>query len=87
MTGNDEELSIKAIEIVRDLMRKAAVECEKRGISLEDVAVAALYASVDIAQRYKGDPFGAVEWMRTGLDLMERQLMDRASKASRLSHP
>ena len=84
MTGNDEDISMKAIEIARDLMRKAAVECERKGISLEDVAVAALYASMDIAQRFKVDPtgFAALEWLRTGLDLCERQLLNTVSGQS-----
>jgi hypothetical protein len=77
MTGNDEDISVRAIEICRDLNRKAAVECERRGISLEDVALAALYSTFDIAQRFKGgDPFAAIEWLHTGADLMERQLME-----------
>ena len=40
--------------------------------------MASLYAAHDIAQNYKRDPFAAIEWMRTGLDLMERQLMEAA---------
>jgi hypothetical protein len=77
MTGSDEEVSVKAIELCRGLNRKAADEYEKRGVSLEDVAVAALYSTFDIAQRFKGgDPFAAIEWIRTGADLMERQLME-----------
>ena len=78
MTGDDEQISMKAIELTRDLCRRAAIECQARGISLEDVAVASLYAAHDIAQNFKGDPFAAIEWMRTGLDLMERQIMEGA---------
>ncbi|WP_155263729.1 hypothetical protein [Sphingomonas segetis] len=74
MTRDDEEISTKAIELTRDLCRRMAIECQARGISLEDVAVASLYAAHDIAQNFRGDPFAAIEWMRTGLDLMERQL-------------
>lgn len=76
MTGNNEEISIQAIELCRHFNLKAAVECERRGITLEDVTVAALYSLFDIVQRFKGgDPFAAVEWIRTGVDLMEQQLM------------
>jgi hypothetical protein len=79
MTGGDETLSMKAIELCRDLQRRAAIECERHGVSLEDAAVASIYASHDIAQRFNGgDPFAAIEWLRTGLDLMERQLMEGA---------
>jgi hypothetical protein len=75
MTGDDEDISINAIELTRDLCRRMAIECQARGISLEDVSVASLYAAHDVAQNFKGDPFAAIEWMRTGLDLMERQLL------------
>jgi hypothetical protein len=78
MTRDDEEISMKAIELTRDLCRRAALECHARGISLEDVSVAMLYASHDIAQNFRGDAFAAIEWMRTGLDLMERQLLELA---------
>ena len=55
----------------------AAIECEKRGISLEDVTLAALYSTIDIAERFEGgDPYAALDWIRTGAYLMERQLMD-----------
>lgn len=81
MTGGDEEISAKAIEVCRELNRKAALECERRGITLEDVTVAALYSLFDITQRFKGgDPFAAVEWIRTGADLLERQLMGAANE-------
>jgi hypothetical protein len=71
MTHDDEEISVRAIELCRDLNRKAAAECERRGVSLEDVTVAALYSLFDIAQRFKsGDAFAAIEWIRTGADLM-----------------
>ncbi|WP_395624269.1 hypothetical protein [Sphingomonas daechungensis] len=77
MTGNDEDISMKTIEVVRDFMRKAAARCcEHHGFSIEDVAVASIYSTFDIAQRFKSDPFGALEWLRTALDLMERQLME-----------
>jgi hypothetical protein len=42
MTRDDEEISMKAIELTRDLCRRAAIECQARGISLEDASVAML---------------------------------------------
>jgi hypothetical protein len=80
MTGDDESISMKAIELTRDLCRRAGLECQARGITVEDVAVASLYAAHDLAQNFKRDPFGAIEWMRTGLDLMERQIMDAGAE-------
>jgi hypothetical protein len=75
MTRNDEQISMKAIELTRDLCRRAAFECQARGITAEDVSVAILYAAHDIAQNFKQDRFAAIEWMRTGLDLMEAQIL------------
>lgn len=80
MTGNDEALSMKAIEIVRGLQRKAAAECEQRGISLEDAALGSAYASWDVALCLKRDPFLAVEFLRTTVDIIERQLLNRETK-------
>ncbi len=80
MTGNDEALSMKAIEIVRSLQRKAASQCEQRGITLEDAALGSVYAAFDIAQRFKGDPYAGIEWLRTGIDVIERQLLNRETK-------
>lgn len=76
VTGNNEDLSLKAIEIVRNLQRNAAARCETHGITLEDAALGSLHASFDIATRLKGDPHGSIEWLRTGLDVIERQLME-----------
>lgn len=79
MTGSNEEISIKAIELCRDLNRKAADEYQKRGITPEDISMASLFATFDIAQRRFGDdPFAAVEFLRTGADVLERQLIEGA---------
>lgn len=75
MTGNDEALSMKAIEIVRDLQRKLANQCLEKGISPEDIALGLLFGSFDVAEAAKGQGIAALEWLRTGLDLMERQVM------------
>ncbi len=76
MTGDDEALSIKAIGICRNLNRRAANECAKHGISPEDVSIAAIYSAFDIAATVKGDPVLAIEHLRTGIDLLERQIME-----------
>lgn len=75
MTGNDEALSVQAIGIVRGLQRQLANECHARGISPEDIALGCLHATFDIAESAKGEGIAAVEWMRTGLDVIERQVM------------
>jgi len=80
MTSKDEEISMKCIEIVRGIQRKAAVASEAHGISLEDAAIGSVYAAFDIAQRFKGDPYAGIEWLRTGIDVIERQLLTRETK-------
>lgn len=75
MTGNDEEVSVSAIDLCRNVNRKAANEYAARGISPEDIALAALYSAFDISEAAKGPGMAAVEWLRTGLDVIERQVM------------
>lgn len=75
MTGHDEHLSMSAINLCRNINRKAANEYAERGISPEDIALAALYSAFDIAEAAKGPGMAAVEWLRTGLDLIERQML------------
>ncbi len=75
MTGHDEMISEKAIGICRRLNRQLANECHAKGISPEDIALASLYAAFDIAEGAKGPGLVAVEWLRSGLDLIERQTM------------
>lgn len=75
MTNDDEHLSMSAIDLCRNINRKAANEYAARGISPEDIALASLYSAFDIAEAAKGPGMAAVEWLRTGLDLIERQVM------------
>lgn len=75
MTGNDEMTSAKAIGICRSLNRKLAAQCNAKGISGEDIALASLYSAFDIAEAAKGPGVVAIEWLRTGLDVIERQVM------------
>lgn len=78
MTNDDEQMSLSAIDLCRDINRKAANEYAAKGISPEDIALAALYSAYDIAEAAKGPGMIAVEWLRTGLDLIERQVMSGA---------
>ncbi len=84
MTGDDELISERDIEIVRNLQRKLANECHATGISPEDIALASLYSAFDIAEGAKGPGLSAVEWLRTGLDVIERGQMLDGDHPSRL---
>lgn len=75
MTGDDENLSMSAIDLCRNINRKAANEYAAKGVSPEDIALAAFYSAFDIAEAAKGPGMAAVEWLRTGLDQIERQLL------------
>lgn len=81
MTGDDEQLSVSAIGLVRKLARNLAKQCHSQGIAAEDVAIGALFATFDVAHTFNGD-HGAVEWLRTGADLIERQLLRQAKHCS-----
>lgn len=75
MTGNDETISMKAVDICRDLNRKLAIQCNSKGISAEDIALASVYAAFDIAEGAIGPGMAAIEWLRTGLDTIERGIL------------
>ena len=75
MTHNDEEVSMSAIDLCRNINRKAANEYGKHGVSGEDIALAAIYSAFDIAEAAKGPGVVAVEWLRTALDVIERQVI------------
>lgn len=77
MTSDDEMMSDRAISLCRNLQRELANECHSKGISPEDIALASLYSAFDIAEGAKGTGLVAVEWLRSGLDVIERQLMSR----------
>lgn len=75
MTGNDEALSMKAIGIVRDLQRKLANQCFEKGISPEDIALGMLHGLYDVTGAAKGEGIVAIEWLRTGIDVIEAGVM------------
>lgn len=75
MTDDQEATSVRAIDLVRNLQRKLANECHTKGIAPEDIALAALYSAFDIAEGAKGPGIAAVEWLRTGLDVIEQGIL------------
>lgn len=77
MTGNDETVSLHAVSIVRDLQRGFANQCFEKGITPEDIAIGMLQGTFDIAEGVRGEGIAAIEWLRTGLDVIERQVMQR----------
>jgi hypothetical protein len=76
MTRDEEECSLAVIEFCRTHFRKlGVVEFAKIGARPEDISIGAIYAAFDLAEGFAGDGVAALEWLRTGLDLMERQVL------------
>lgn len=70
----------RAIESARQVFRLAGVKMSETGVAPIDIAIAALYAAHDMAPHEGGSPVAAIEWLRTGIDAMEDQLL-RADRA------
>lgn len=75
MTGNDEDLSMAAIEKVRTLGRTLAAKAAEYGVTTEDAVIGLGYSTFDLATDLTGSRIGAVEWLRNLADQIERQLM------------
>ncbi|HYD14662.1 MAG TPA: hypothetical protein VEC11_17575 [Allosphingosinicella sp.] len=74
MTGNDEDLSMEAIEKVRTLGRSLAAKAQSYGVSYEDITIGLGYAAFDLASDLAGSRRGGVEWLRGVLDVIEQQV-------------
>lgn len=81
MPKHDDEFT-RTAKIIETVRRPIARLPEKLpNFEPIDLALGALYASHDLAQRAGMSPVEAIEWLRTAADLMERQLLDgQASK-------
>lgn len=67
----------EAIEMCRRVNRSAAQRYVAKGIEPVDAVIAAIYSAHDLAtDLHNGDGHAAVEYLRTALDLMERQLLE-----------
>lgn len=71
MTHDEETCSMMVIEFCRDHFRKlGAVEFTKLGARPEDIAIAAVYSAIDLAQHHTGDPASALAWVRQALEVV-----------------
>lgn len=64
--------SIARIETARHIHRQVAAKCAEHGVTVEEAAIAAIFAAYDIAEPHAGHGISAVEWLRTSCDLLER---------------
>ena len=82
MTNEDEERSVRNIETCRRINRAAAARYAEHGVSAEDAAIAAIYSAHDLAMATGRDAHAAIEWLRTALDLQERQLLKQGGEGA-----
>ena len=75
MTENDEHRSVAVIEMCRRVNSAAAAKYAEQGVSIEDIAIASIYTAFDLATTLEGSPMAAVEWLRTAVDVQERDAM------------
>lgn len=74
-----EARSLANIETARRINRSAAAKYGQHGVTPIEAAIAAIYSAHDLAVEATGEgAIGAVEWLRTAIDTMERQLLEQA---------
>lgn len=74
----EEIASVGRIEATRRILRKGAAACGAHGATVEEQAIAAAYAALDLAGHHAGPDQAAVEWLRTFCDMIERGLLARS---------
>lgn len=75
---DDAQRAALNIETARRINRSAAAKYIERGVAPIDVAIAAMYSALDLAEIATGQTgVGAVEWMRTAIDTIERQVIEQ----------
>ena len=62
-------------ERVRTMIRTAGAKIVLAGVEPIDVAIGMVFAAVDLAPHPHGSTHGALEWLRSAVDVMEDQLL------------
>lgn len=75
MTHDDFAAVQPVIEAAQRIHGKAHAKLCERGVEPIDTLIAGTYAAHQLATTLHGSPIAAVEWMRTALDTIERQVM------------
>jgi hypothetical protein len=79
MSEQQETASLARIEATRRVYRKAAAKCAEQGATVEETAIAMIFAAFDVGEVHAGAGMAAIEWLRTGCDTLERALIDPLS--------
>lgn len=77
MNEQQEAASMARIDAIRRVYRMAAEQCSQRGATVEETAIAMIFAAFDVGEVHAGAGMAAIEWLRTGCDTLERALIDR----------
>lgn len=72
----NEARSMDRIARTRRLYRMTAAKCSEHGATVEEAAIAAIFAAYDIAEVHAGPGACAIEWLRSGCDVLESALLD-----------
>lgn len=75
MTEEEYQHVRPVIESAQRLERSLHAKLIEKGVAPIDALIASLYASHDLATALHGNPGAAIEWMRDGLDTIERQVL------------
>ena len=76
MNDQQENASLARIDATRRVYRSAAQKCTQHGATVEETAIAMIFAAFDVAEVHAGAGMAAIEWLRTGCDTLERSLID-----------
>lgn len=68
--------SLARIETTRALHRRLARECAAKGVTVEELAIAAVYSTFDQAEAHAGAEMAAIEWLRDAIDVLEAGIMN-----------
>ena len=84
MSEERDRASEARIEATRRVLRKAMMTCEQRGgATVEELAIGTLYAAFDVAEQQAGQGVAAIEWLRTGCDVLEHGMMNGLARRPR----
>lgn len=77
MTNEELEAVQRVTSMVQRLQLALFKRLESKGVLCVDGLIGAIFASYHYATELHGDPFAAIEWMRTTIDTIERQMLDQ----------
>ncbi len=81
MSPEEEAASTARIASTRAIFRKAAEKCAEHGVTIEEAAIAAMYAAFDLAEAHAGPDIVAIEWQRNACDVIERSIMQGGKRS------